>query len=126
MARKFRCPKCNEIFVGKMAHCPKCGIELHYQNENEIQKKEVVETNSNKPTFHFDDDDIIKSNIDVLFIAEQQRWGAHFCIRKELLPSSRGKAPSLRELAAKQTEGVCSLIKKQKVECDFPFYGRWQ
>lgn len=63
MARKFRCPKCNEIFVGKMAHCPKCGIELHYQNENEIQKKEVVETNSNKPTFHFDDDDIIKSNI---------------------------------------------------------------
>ena len=63
MARKFRCPKCNEIFVGKMAHCPKCGIELHYQNENEIQKKAVVETNSNKPTFHFDDDDIIKSNI---------------------------------------------------------------
>ena len=61
MARKFRCPKCNEIFVGKMAHCPRCGIELHYQNENEVQKSEVVETNTNKPTFHFDDDDIIKN-----------------------------------------------------------------
>lgn len=64
MARKFRCPKCNEIFVGKMAHCPRCGIELHYQNENEIQKDEVIETNTNKPTFHFDDDDIIKNNIE--------------------------------------------------------------
>ncbi|EFQ06320.1 hypothetical protein HMPREF9436_02174 [Faecalibacterium cf. prausnitzii KLE1255] len=56
---------------------------------------------------------MITNNIDVLFIAEQQRWGAHFCIRKELLPSSRGKAPSLRELVAKQTEGVCSLIKTE-------------
>ena len=34
MARKFRCPKCNEIFVGKMAHRQKCVIELKYQNEN--------------------------------------------------------------------------------------------
>ena len=42
--------------------------------------------------------DIITSNIDVLFIAEQPRWKAHFCIpRKELLPSSLRDATSLGE-----------------------------
>lgn len=70
MARKFRCPKCNEIFVGKMEHCPKCGIELHYQNENQIQKKEIVETNTNKPTFHFNDDDVIKKSIEETEVKE--------------------------------------------------------
>ena len=40
--------------------------------------------------------------------------------------SSAQKAPSQRELAAKQTEGVRSLIKNRKLSVIFLYYGRWQ
>ena len=46
-----------------------------------------------------------------------QRWKAHFCIRK----SPRGTVEAQREHG-----GQIKLNLKQKVECDFPFYGRWQ
>lgn len=61
MIRKFRCPKCGEIFTGRLDHCPKCGVELHYLQENQTKKTEDVETNSNKEVFHYNDDNVLKN-----------------------------------------------------------------
>ena len=76
--------------------------------------------------------DIITSNIDVLFIAEQPRWEAHFCIpRKELLPSSLRDAASLSEGGSGAAERSLALpLREQSPQVTekarLPPRGSWQ
>ena len=72
MARKFMCPNCNEVFTGKLTQCPKCGVTLHYLNENETKKDEESEK-SNKPTFNYDDRDVLKNGINDISIDEKRK-----------------------------------------------------
>ena len=57
--KKYRCPKCKTEFQGKLEHCPNCGIELHYIDE-EIKKTVAAP----KAEFHFDDFDVDSKGID--------------------------------------------------------------
>lgn len=63
--KKYRCPKCKTEFQGKLEHCPNCGIELHYIDE-EIRKTAATP----KAEFHFDDFDIDSKGIDEEFEEE--------------------------------------------------------
>ena len=58
--KKFRCGKCGEEFVGRLEICPKCGVELHYLDQ-EVKKE--TETNKQVPKFHFEDEDVNKKGI---------------------------------------------------------------
>lgn len=57
--KKYRCPKCKTEFQGKLEHCPNCGTELHYIDE-EIKKTAAAP----KAEFHFDDFDIDSKGLD--------------------------------------------------------------
>jgi hypothetical protein len=58
--KKYRCGKCGEIFVGRLEICPKCGVELHYLDQ-EVKKEK--ETSKKVTKFHFEDEDVIKTGI---------------------------------------------------------------
>ena len=58
--KKFRCGKCGEEFVGRLEICPKCGVELHYLDQ-EVKKES--ENNKQVPKFHFEDEDVNKRGI---------------------------------------------------------------
>lgn len=55
--KKYRCPKCGEIFQGEKQVCPKCGVILHYlKKEEPKQEAEAIIVQR----FNFDDPDVIK------------------------------------------------------------------
>lgn len=58
--KKYRCGKCGEQFVGRLEICPKCGVELHYLDQEVKKDKKVVKV---APKFHFEDEDVIKTGI---------------------------------------------------------------
>lgn len=58
--KKFRCGKCGEEFVGRLEICPKCGVELHYLDQEVKKEQEVVKTG---PKLYFEDEDVIKTGI---------------------------------------------------------------
>lgn len=58
--KKYRCGKCGEEFVGRLEICPKCGVELHYLDE-EVKKEST--SNKQVPKFHFEDEDVNKKGI---------------------------------------------------------------
>ena len=55
--KKYRCPKCGEIFVGTLDNCPKCNAKLRYQQRE--KPREVVEATIIN-NFNFNDPDVIK------------------------------------------------------------------
>lgn len=57
--KRYRCPKCKTMFVGKLSICPNCNEELHYLDE-EVKK----DMNLAKPTFHFDDSEVLSKGVE--------------------------------------------------------------
>ena len=56
--KKYRCPNCKEVFIGTQEICPKCGVKLHYANQQ--KDKPVVEEATTVSNFSFNDPDVIK------------------------------------------------------------------
>ena len=55
--KKYRCPKCGEVFKGEIEECPKCHVKLHYKSKEKVHDEgeaKIVEK------FNFDSPDIIK------------------------------------------------------------------
>ena len=58
--KRFRCGKCGEEFVGRLEICPKCGVELHYLDQEVVKENKVAKTS---PKFYYEDEDVIKTGI---------------------------------------------------------------
>lgn len=55
--KKYRCPKCGEVFQGEHELCPKCQTKLHYKAKEKIVPEEEAKIIER---FNFDDPNIIK------------------------------------------------------------------
>ena len=54
--KKYRCPKCQETFIGMKEVCPKCGTALHYHQKETVKEEEATIVSN----FNYNDPDVVK------------------------------------------------------------------
>lgn len=86
--KKFRCPKCGEVFQGELEVCPNCQTKMHYRRkikENPDTDAKIVQR------FNFDDPDIIKheeKNVETPLVEKEEEQE-----QQETKPVSVSKEP---------------------------------